>query len=523
MSEPRPEAADSTTEGPGPLLSRLLDLSRSSALAIEAVDGRFSHAELFAQAALVAARLRGERRSIEGERVALLLEPSAAWVACFFAIQLAGGVAVPLSPLHPRDEIAYFMGTSGAQRVLLDRAHADRAACFEGAEVIATDPLFPAWGLLSPVEAPEPAGGWPLLSAKDPALMLFTSGTTGKPKGAVLTHGNLATQAALLGEAWGIVPGDLLLHALPLHHMHGVCIALLTALLSGAGARMLPRFEAVTVWEGLASSSVWMAVPTMYHRLFQAFDAADEATRARWTAGARGLRLATSGSAALPVSLAERWRELTGEIPLERFGMTEIGVGCSNPLAGRREAGSVGPPLRTVEARIAREDGTEASPGEPGELLVRGPSVFAGYFGREEATRAAFREGWFVTGDTATLSEDGYVKILGRTSVDILKSGGYKLSALEIEEVLRRHPAVSEVAVVGLPDEAWGDRVVAAVVLAASMTQQVTSESLRAFCKEQLAAYKVPREAVFLDQLPRNALGKVMKPELIRALLARSP
>jgi malonyl-CoA/methylmalonyl-CoA synthetase len=518
----------------GPLLSRLADLSRSSGLAIEAIDGRFSHAELLGRAGAVADLLRGGRPSIEGERVAILLEPSGAWVACFFGVQLAGGVVVPLSPLHPREEIAYFLATSGARRVLLDQAHEDRRGWFEDAEVIATGPLLagPATGASPPGPATLPPGSvisppaasltWAPARADSPALMLFTSGTTGKPKGAVLTHGNLATQAGLLGEAWGVRSEDVLLHALPLHHMHGVCIALLTTLLAGAGARLLARFEAPVVWEALPACTVWMAVPTMYHRLLQAFDAADEATRARWTEGARRLRLATSGSAALPVSLAERWRELTGEIPLERFGMTEIGVGLSNPLVGRREPGSVGRPLRTVEARVVREDGGEAAAGEAGELLIRGPSVFAGYFGREEATRAAFREGWFVTGDTAAVSVDGTVKILGRTSVDILKSGGYKLSALEIEEALRRHPAVSEVAVVGLPDEAWGERVVAAVVLVGGMTQQVTSGELRAFCKEHLAAYKVPREAIFLEQLPRNALGKVVKPELIRQLAGRT-
>jgi malonyl-CoA/methylmalonyl-CoA synthetase len=304
--------------------------------------------------------------------------------------------------------------------------------------------------------------------------------------------------------------------------MHGVCIALLTALLAGSGVRLLPRFDAVAVWDEMASCTALMAVPTMYHRLFQAHDQAATESRRRWVAGAKALRLATSGSAALPVSLAERWRTITGEIPLERFGMTEVGVGFSNPLGEGRRPGSVGRALPTVEARVVGDNGQDLTPGEPGELLLRGPSVFHGYFGQPEATARAFREGWFVTGDTALRSDDGYVRILGRTSVDILKSGGYKLSALEIEEVLRRHPAVSEVAVVGLPDEAWGDRVVAVVVAREGQQAGISTEALRAFCKQHLAAYKVPRETHLVAELPRNTLGKVLKPEILRALLARS-
>jgi malonyl-CoA/methylmalonyl-CoA synthetase len=206
--------------------------------------------------------------------------------------------------------------------------------------------------------------------------------------------------------------------------------------------------------------------------------------------------------------LAERWKAIAGDIPLERFGMTEIGVGLSNPLAGPRKPGSVGQPVPGVETKI-----------EDGELFVRGPGVFAGYFERPEATEAAFADGWFKTGDTVEREGDGTFRILGRTSVDILKSGGYKLSALEIEEVLREHPSVAEVAVVGVPDETWGERVVACIVAKGSPP---SSEELRAFAKERLAAYKVPKDVVVMDDLPRNAVGKVIKPELVSRLCARS-
>jgi malonyl-CoA/methylmalonyl-CoA synthetase len=340
--------------------------------------------------------------------------------------------------------------------------------------------------------------------------MLYTSGTTGKPKGAVLTHGNLSVQQELLREAWGLHEHDVLVHALPLHHMHGLCIALLSCLGAGASVRLLPTFDAARVWDEMGLGTVFMAVPTMYKKLVDALDAAEPDVRARWERNASSLRLATSGSAALPATLAERWRAVTGTVPLERFG-----VGLSNPLDGERRTGTVGMPLRTVETRV-----NESS----GELLVRGPSVFREYFRRDEATARAFvqhgDDSWFLTGDTVTRDERGYFRILGRTSVDIFKSGGYKLSALEIEEALRDHEAVSDVAVIGVPDETWGDRVVACVVVRAG--KALDPATLRAFAKERLASYKCPKEVIMLEDLPRNAMGKVQKPALI-ALVSGKP
>jgi len=375
-----------------------------------------------------------------------------------------------------------------------------------------------------------------------PALQLYTSGTTGRPKGAVLTHANIGIQQQLVGDAWGFSQSDVLLHALPLHHMHGLAIALLTALGAGAATRMR-SFEAPAIWDEMADATVFMGVPAMYHRLFVAFDAATADQRERWAANAKKLRLATSGSAALPVTLAERWRALTGNIPLERFGMTEIGVGITNALHGPRFAGCVGLPLPTVETRIvgdaATDAGSKAGTGErgehprdaeTGELWIRGPSVFAGYHGKEEETKKAFAPDpdggapWFRTGDTVTRDrslEGAPFKILGRSSVDILKSGGYKLSALEIEEVLREHAAVAEVAVVGVPDEAWGEKVVACVIRRGDAA--CTPADLKAFTRERLAPYKVPKEFVFVAELPKNALGKTVKPELVRRLQLHPP
>jgi malonyl-CoA/methylmalonyl-CoA synthetase len=258
----------------------------------------------------------------------------------------------------------------------------------------------------------------------------------------------------------------------------------------------------------MARATVLMAVPTIHAKLFAALDAADASTREAWTEHARALRLVTSGSAALPVTVGDRWRSLTGAYPLERFGMTEIGVGSTNPLdPSARRPGTVGLPLPTVQTRVVED-----------ELWVAGPSVFAGYHQKNEATRESFvaeaGTRWFKTGDTVAYDDAGYLRILGRTSVDILKSGGYKLSALEIEEVLREHGAVAEVAVVGLPDETWGERVVACVVPRPGREGECAEDALRGFAKERLAPYKVPRQVVLMRDLPRNAVGKVMKTEL---------
>jgi malonyl-CoA/methylmalonyl-CoA synthetase len=506
------------------LTSRWLDRATDTRAAVLDGSGSHSYSDVVSGSIRVAAALleaRGEP-SLGGERVAILVAPSARFVEAFFGVLLAGGCVVVLSPLHPAPETRYFCEDAEVRTVLVSAEHAELAAPL--AAICAVTPLEPLRGTPEHIGAVTAAA---LAAGGDaPALQLYTSGTTGKPKGAVITHANLEVQQELVGAAWGFGPTDTLLHALPLHHMHGLAIALLTALGAGATTR-LTTFDAPAIWDAMCDATVFMGVPAMYHRLFVAFDAAGEATRARWSENARALRLATSGSAALPVTLAERWRAITGNIPLERFGMTEIGVGITNRLEGERFPGCVGFPLPSVETRIVGDGG---QPADTGELWIRGPSVFAGYHRRDAETKSAFADDpgggarWFKTGDTvtrdATLGDGAPFKILGRTSVDILKSGGYKLSALEIEEVLREHPAVAEVAVVGLPDEAWGERVVACVVKkeAAAACDEA---SLRSFVRERLAPYKVPKDVLFLAELPKNALGKVVKPELSAQIRAR--
>jgi len=497
-----------------PLISRIEARKSEHRLAVVDDFEERSFADLWDGAQKARAKLLDGRASLEGEVVALFASSGARWLEAFFGILLAGGVVLPLSPQYPAMELAWFGQDAQATTVIVSDDLRERAHLLcENRRVLEIGTLRQTIAHSHEVSKREP---------EDIALLLYTSGTTGKPKGAMITHANVAIQAALLEEAWVWQTTDRLLHALPLHHLHGLGISLMTSVLSGGSTRMLQKFDAKRVWNEFASDdppTTWMAVPTMYQKLFEAFDAADESTKERWAAGAKRLRLATSGSAALPVTLAERWRSITGWVPLERFGMTEIGVGASNPIdpAGRRP-GSVGKPLRTVETRLVDEAGNDLATGT-GELWIRGPSVFKGYLNREQATKEAFAEGnWFRTGDVAEISPDGYVRLLGRTSVDILKSGGYKLSALEIEEALRENSAVAEVAVVGLPDETWGERVVAVIVPAPGRADECAGDVLRAWAKERMAPYKIPRDVFVVESLPRNALGKVVKPEVVKAL-----
>ena len=352
-------------------------------------------------------------------------------------------------------------------------------------------------------------------------MILYTSGTTSRPKGVVTTHANITAQIMTLVEAWEWSADDRIVLCLPLHHVHGIINVVSCALWSGATCQMLPRFDANTVWDSIAGGSVtlFMAVPTIYVKLIAAWDKASPERRARLSQACARLRLMVSGSAALPVSTLKRWKEVSGHTLLERYGMTEIGMALSNPLRGERVPGSVGTPLPSVEVRLVAADGEPVAPGSPGEIEVRGPSVFAEYWGQPEPTHAAFRDGWFRTGDTAVIENGGY-RILGRTNIDILKTGGHKVSALEIEDALREHPAVAECAVVGVPDPEWGERVAAAIVLKEGLKEGLNDccvldlPSLRTWAKQSLAAHKVPSRLLVLDALPRNAMGKVMKPSV---------
>jgi malonyl-CoA/methylmalonyl-CoA synthetase len=476
-----------------------------SRTAIVAGDGTFTYDDLDDASRRIAAALLDGADDLNQARVAFLVPRSFAYAAVQRGIWRAGGVAVPLATSHPPAELEYVIRDSGAAVVVGDEASRTvLAPLAEGAGAR----FVPVHVLM----AAAPATTLPHLGAPRRAMIVYTSGTTGKPKGVVTTHANIGAQISSLVEAWGWTPADRLLLVLPLHHVHGIINGLGSALAVTAVCEMPAQFDADAVWERLSSGeiTVFTAVPTIYHLLVAAWEASPAKQAAR-SEGARTLRLMMSGSAALPVHLLERWRAITGHTLLERYGMTEIGMALSNPLHGERRPGFVGTPLPDVQVRIVDESGALVSDGTPGELEVRGPNVFLEYWQRPEETKAAFRDGWFRTGDVAVLERDAY-RLLGRTSVDIIKTGGYKVSALEIEEVLRRHPAIAECAVVGIPDPEWGERVSAAAELRPGCALSI--DDLQGWAKPLLAPYKLPRAFCAVDALPRNAMGKVVKPEV---------
>ncbi|MBI2949930.1 MAG: AMP-binding protein [Verrucomicrobia bacterium] len=477
--------------------------------------GAWSYGELARHAAQVSAHLRQRERLSSGERVGLFLQRRKESVALLLGVFGAGGLAVPFSVRATARELAHQIVDADISRIIfeassrkvLEDALALAQAKGTSAVIIESRALLEGSATTADL-TPDPDA---------PALILYTSGTTGWPKGVVHTHASLAAQVETLHRAWEWSGEDELLHVLPLHHIHGLVNGVLGALRAAAKLRFLDAFSARVVWDEFAAehATVFYAVPTIYHQLVECLEQEDTATRQRWARAAGQLRLAVSGSAALPARLWTRWQEITGQALLERYGMTEIGMAISNPYRGERRPGTVGQALPGMCVRIIAETGSEAGNGTPGEIHVRGPSLFKEYWGQPEATEKSFRDGYFLTGDIADV-RDGYVRILGRASVDILKSGGYKISALEIEEVLREHPAVREVAVVGVPDAEWGEIVTACVI--AKSAETLTLEQLRDWCRDKLAPYKLPRRLELAQDLPRNAMGKVTKTELIRQL-----
>jgi malonyl-CoA/methylmalonyl-CoA synthetase len=352
----------------------------------------------------------------------------------------------------------------------------------------------------------------PEISKDRGAMILYTSGTTSLPKGVLTTHENIEAQISTLVDAWKWTQDDYTLSILPLHHVHGIINVNSCALWSGAVVEFLSQFDADKVFKIFKKGhiNVFMAVPTIYYKLITHYESLSVSEQSEISNCLKKFRLMVSGSAALPVSVMEKWHSISGHYLLERYGMTEIGMAISNPYLGERRAGHIGQALPGVEIRICNESDEIQALDQPGEIQVKGPNVFKAYWGKSKATQKAFTsDGWFRTGDIAIV-EAGYIKILGRDSVDIIKSGGYKISALEIEEILRTYPGVKDCGVIGIPDEEWGEIVAVAIF----STDNLNLEELNLWMRERLPAYKTPRRYLIVQELPRNTMGKVTKNDL---------
>ncbi|MEH2113160.1 acyl-CoA synthetase [Nostoc sp.] len=493
-----------------PLIIRAEEYNEKTA--IVTTDGAFTYRDLLHTSSQIATSLLQNIEDLQEQRVAFLIPPGFEYVATQWGIWRAGGIAVPLCVSHPRPELEYVITNSGASIIV---AHPN----FEG--ILRSLPPQASLAqehnlrfILTSETLPSNVSRLPEINITRRALILYTSGTTGKPKGVVTTHQNIQAQVTSLNTAWQWTSSDRILHILPLHHIHGIINVLTCALWAGAECHILSKFDAETVWNRICDGdlTLFMAVPTIYVKLIAAWETASRERQKSMSEGCAKMRLMVSGSAALPVQVLEKWQTISSHFLLERYGMTEIGMALSNPLDGERLSGYVGKPLPHVEVRLVDENGELVPTGTPGEIQVKGPGVFLEYWQNPEATTKAFQDGWFRTGDTAVV-ENGNYRILGRMSVDIIKTGGYKVSALEIEEVLRTHPDIQECAVVGVADLEWGERVCAALVLQGS--QPLTLQAFRSWAKERLAVYKVPTQILIVEELPHNAMGKVTKPTVV--------
>uniref|UniRef100_A0A8C8VKR9 Malonate--CoA ligase ACSF3, mitochondrial n=1 Tax=Pelusios castaneus TaxID=367368 RepID=A0A8C8VKR9_9SAUR len=530
-----------------PIFSRALAFGDK--IAIIDQNGEHTYRDLYAQSVRlsqqICAVLNCSSRDLKEERISFLCPNDASYVIAQWASWMSGGVAVPLYRKHPLQELEYFIHDSLSSLVIAAEEYVRNITPTAEKLGIPVLPLLKCGvsGCTSDkaVEEVPLATDCPEWKNRG-AMIIYTSGTTGRPKGVLSTHQNVQAVVTGLVDKWEWTEEDVILHVLPLHHLHGVINKLLCPLWVGATCVMFPEFSAQMVWEKFLNPTpprinVFMAVPTIYSKLMEHYDKHFSQPHVQDSIHATcrdNIRLMVSGSAALPVPVLERWKNITGHTLLERYGMTEIGMALSNPLHGVRIPGSVGTPLPGVEVCIAteslREEGpsyiihaqgderdTKVTPGldgKEGELFVRGPTVFREYWNRPEETKEAFTpDGWFKTGDTAVYKEGTYW-IRGRTSVDIIKSGGYKISALEVERHLLAHPSIVDVAVIGPPDMTWGQRVSAVVKLKAGET--LSLEELRNWARESMALYTMPTELFLVEQIPRNQMGKVNKKQLLK-------
>ncbi|MET9497035.1 acyl-CoA synthetase [Streptomyces sp. NPDC006552] len=476
------------------LLPALVDTPDRPALRFG--DRALTYGELAAAAAPLADRLRGSAR------VAVWATPTLETAVGVVAALLAGVAAVPVNPKSGASELGHIVADSAPDAVLAAPGTELPPALAALDRIDVTVPTRPGPPAALPEEPADPA---------TPAFVVYTSGTTGPPKGAVLPRRAVSATLDALGDAWGWTDQDTLVHGLPLFHVHGLILGIIGPLRQGGAVRHLGRFDTDGVTRELASGATMLfGVPTMYHRLAEALPGDPALAEALASA-----RLLVSGSAALPVHDHERITAATGQRVVERYGMTETLMNTSVRADGEPRPGTVGVPLPGVELRLTEEDGTSEVPaGDPeavGEIQVRGPNLFLEYLNRPDATAAAFAPGgWFRTGDMAVRDRDGYVRIIGRKATDLIKSGGYKIGAGEIENALLEHPGVKEAAVTGAPDPDLGERVVAWIV-PADPADPPRAGALADHVAARLAPHKRPRTVRYLDMLPRNDMGKILK------------
>ncbi|MDD9981077.1 MAG: malonyl-CoA synthase [Gammaproteobacteria bacterium] len=485
-----------------------------STVCLETPDGAvWTWADVEATSARYAGLMR-ERGVEAGDRVAVQVEKSPRALVLYLACLRAGAVYLPLNPAYPERELDYFLGDAEPRMVV---------ARPELLNVVAG--LCERHGIGEPLTLGTHEDGTLVEASRsmpdrfdtvergpdDLAALLYTSGTTGKPKGAMLTHANLFSNAQVLHEAWGFRARDVLLHMLPIFHTHGLFVACHTSLLNGTPMIFCPRFDAAEACRLLPRATVFMGVPTYYVRLL--------GEAGFGTEQCSNVRLFVSGSAPLLEQTFEEFRERTGHTILERYGMTECGMSTSNPLDGERRAGTVGLPLAGVDLRVAGDDGAPAGPGEVGGIEFKGPNVFSGYWRMPEKTAEEFTaDGYFRSGDLGWISEDGYIAIVGRGK-DLIISGGLNVYPKEVELLIDKLDGVMESAVIGLPHPDFGEQVTAVVVREAGATRP-TEQSVIGTLKADLAGFKVPKQVFFADELPRNSMGKVQK-SVLRERLAR--
>ena len=474
----------------------------SDRLAICSNGRSYSYSDLLEVSGKIASGLLGSKKDLNEERIAFLVAPSFEYTAVQWGVWRAGGIAVPLCALHPLPSMKYVVDDTKALMLITDDLYA------EVVQPLEEECGIPLRSLSELIDGRQ--SDLPLIENQRRAMILYTSGTTSKPKGVVSTHQHIEAQITTLVDAWEWTKEDRILNVLPLHHVHGIINVMSCALWVGACCEFLPKFDASKVWQKIKSGelTLFMGVPTMYYQLVTYWESSLSEEQKLMSEAASKLRLMVSGSAALPVSVMEKWHKITGHTLLERYGMTEIGMGLSNSYRGERRPGHVGLPLPGVKLKLVDSEFIDVPDGEAGEIIIKGPSVFQEYWNKPVATKEAFTDdGWFKTGDMAVFNEGSY-KILGRNSVDIIKSGGYKISALEIEDVLRKHPEINDCAVVGIPDEEWGEIVAAGIVCTGD---SIDTQKLTEWIRQYLPAYKIPRKYTFLKALPRNVLGKVTK------------